>query len=58
MRLLEDAKKYSNVSLEEYLDNSLKIKNYLNKILKNTSESQVAEFLKKKIRESKKGLHN
>jgi hypothetical protein len=40
------------------MNNSIKIKMYLDKIRKNTSESEVIDYLKKRINSSKKGLHN
>ena len=43
--------------MDEYINNSLKIKMYLGKIMKNTSESEVIDYLRKRINSSKKGLH-
>ena len=56
--LLQEVKKSSEIDVDEYLNNSMKINMYLAKIRKKTSESQVIDFLKKRMNSSRKGLHN
>lgn len=56
--LLDQVKKSSSIDVEEYINNSLKIKIYLTKIKKKTSESQVVDYIRHRMNVSRRGLHN
>lgn len=45
----EQIKSDTNIDVNEYMNNSLKIKLYLDKIQKKTSEIEVVNYLKKKM---------